>query len=174
MIHPVQKTETQKKNNADDNKAESIYFSALFLVGERFMKKESYSMDEIIPVIKTVLDNGGNFTMIPKGTSMEPFIHGGKDKVVLEPLPHQIRKYQIILYQRKDGSYVMHRVVGKDHAGYIMRGDNQRINEYKITEGQMIAKVKSIIRNGKKIDAESPGQLFILVVRTLWKKINGQ
>lgn len=102
---------------------------------------------------------------------MEPFIHGGRDKVVLEPLPAQIKKYQIILYQRDDGSYVMHRVVGKDSSGYIMRGDNQSVNERGITKNQMIAKVKNIIRDGKIIDAESPVELFLLKVHMLWKKI---
>lgn len=135
------------------------------------MKRESYSMDEIMPVIRMSLKNNGNFTMVPKGTSMEPFIHGGRDKVVLEPLPAQIKKYQIILYQRDDGSYVMHRVVGKDSSGYIMRGDNQSVNERGITKNQMIAKVKNIIRDGKIIDAESPVELFLLKVHMLWKKI---
>lgn len=71
---------------------------------------------------------------------MQPFIVQGRDKVTLAALPDRIKKYDIILYKRENGTFVLHRVTGKKENAYIFRGDNQFSDEYGIKREQMIGK----------------------------------
>lgn len=77
---------------------------------------------------------------------MQPFIVQGRDKVTLAALPDRIKKYDIILYKRENGTFVLHRVTGKKENAYIFRGDNQFSDEYGIKREQMIGRVTEIIR----------------------------
>ena len=46
----------------------------------------------------------------PSGVSMRPLIRGGRDKVIVSPLRRELMRGDIILFIRKDGAQVMHRV----------------------------------------------------------------
>ena len=54
---------------------------------------------------------GQSVRFSPRGVSMLPMLRQGRDSVVLSPAPKQLRKYDLPLYRRDDGSYVLHRVV---------------------------------------------------------------
>lgn len=120
------------------------------------MEKELYQLSKIEPVMRRTLEQGGVFPFYPHGTSMIPMIVEDRDQVILTHLPEKPKKYQIILYKRKNGAFVLHRIVGvaKDRFGetYTMRGDNQYQNEYGIRKEQMIGMVCGIVKNGKTVD----------------------
>lgn len=88
------------------------------------MQMQEIKLEEIEPTIRKIFAAGGDFTFYPKGTSMHPFVEQGRDKITLAPIQDQVRKYDVILYKRKNGAFVLHRVVGKRADGYIFRGDN--------------------------------------------------
>ena len=111
---------------------------------------KQFSMNELEPLIKDVLSNGGNFTFIPRGTSMLPLIREGLDSVVLSPLPETISPGDIILYKRDNGQFVLHRVMKEKNNAYVMCGDNQVLFEKGITNSHMIAIVTGIIRDGEE------------------------
>lgn len=119
------------------------------------MEREHYNLADMEPVIRKVLSEGGTFQFYPKGTSMEPMIHQRQDMVLLRALPEKLKKYQMILYKRKNGAFVLHRIVRIKKDSYTMRGDNQFILEPGIRREQMIGMVCSIIKPEGKIDAES-------------------
>ena len=75
------------------------------------MERECYNLRDMEPVIRKVLAEGGVFSFYPKGTSMEPTIHQGTDQVLLKALPEKLKSYQIILYRRANGAFVLHRIV---------------------------------------------------------------
>lgn len=120
------------------------------------LKKTEYQINDIEPLIQKVLSQKGSFSFYPHGTSMLPMIVEDRDQVILTHLPEKPKKYQIILYKRKNGAFVLHRIVGvaKDRFGetYTMRGDNQYQNEYGIRKEQMIGMVCGIVKNGKTVD----------------------
>ena len=89
------------------------------------MKKQEIKLEQIEQTIRKVLARGGEFSFYPGGTSMHPLIVQGRDKVTLAALPDRIKKYDIILYKRENGTFVLHRVTGKKENAYIFRWDNQ-------------------------------------------------
>lgn len=96
------------------------------------MQQREIKLEQIEQTIRKVLARGGEFSFYPGGTSMQPFIVQGRDKVTLAALPDRIKKYDIILYKRENGTFVLHRVTGKKENAYIFRGDNQFSDEYGI------------------------------------------
>ena len=42
-----------------------------------------YSLEEYMPLIKEVVESGGEFRLFPRGTSMLPLIRQGRDSVAL-------------------------------------------------------------------------------------------
>ena len=108
------------------------------------MKKQEIKLEQMESTIRKVLTAGGSFSFYPRGTSMQPFIVQGRDKVTLAALPDRIKKYDIILYKRENGTFVLHRVTGKKENAYIFRGDNQFSDEYGIKREQMIGRVTEI------------------------------
>ena len=66
--------------------------------------------------------------------------------------PGKLKKSDIILYQRTNGDYVLHRIVNVKKGGFALCGDNQTAIEFPIYENQVIAVVSAIIRKGKIIE----------------------
>lgn len=108
------------------------------------------SMDEIISLIKEQIENNGEVSFTPKGNSMLPLFRNNRDTVVIGKATKRLEKYQIALYVRKSGQYVLHRVIKVNADSYVMRGDNQFVNEFGIRHDQIIGAVNSFTRNGKK------------------------
>lgn len=114
------------------------------------------SLDDIMGIIIEKLNNGGKVTFSPKGTSMLPMLRDGEDMVVLEKPKGRLKIFDIPLYKRKDGKYILHRVVNFDgHGGYVMCGDNQFVREYGIYDEDIIAVVVAFNRKGKTYDTTS-------------------
>lgn len=124
-----------------------------FLHGENTAVYKA-ELDEIYPLIKEVISGGGKFTFKPSGSSMKPFIRPGRDAVNLTWADNP-GKYDIVLYRRKNGQFVLHRIVAEDEKGFVMCGDNQWTKEYNITRDMIIAKVSGVIRNGHTVECSS-------------------
>lgn len=128
------------------------------------MGHSQYNLSEMIPVMKRVWAKGGTFSFYPRGTSMQPFLVQGRDKVILSPAPEQIKKYRIVLYQRDNGAYVMHRIVKTAGAVYTMRGDNQYYMETGIRREQILGFVTAVERDGKIRNVETFRELFPVIL----------
>lgn len=91
------------------------------------------------------------------GNSMAPFLIHQRDTVYLSRLKRTVKKGDIVLYQRDNGAYVLHRVVKteKDHVAMI--GDGQFVIETGIRFDQIIAIVTSVQRKGKTL---KPGDFW--------------
>lgn len=109
-----------------------------------------YQLKDYEHVIRDVLESGGEFQIYPRGTSMLPLLWQDRDWVTLvKPVdPPRIR--DIILYQRTDGSYVLHRIMKREKDGYVLCGDNQAWLERGIQPEQIIGVVNAMGINGKR------------------------
>lgn len=125
------------------------------------------NMDDFMPIIEERLSEGHSVELSPRGVSMLPLIREGKDSVVLSPVVGRLKKYDIPLYRRKGGVYVLHRVVAVDTDKYVMIGDNQFKYETGIDHSQIIAVVSSIRRGGRLFSVEHPIYRIYVV---LWHK----
>ncbi|MBE6933607.1 MAG: hypothetical protein E7462_00915 [Ruminococcaceae bacterium] len=112
------------------------------------MHKTSVQLEQIMPLIRQQLASGESVKFTPQGTSMRPTIWGGRDQVVLSPLPGKLKKYDIPLYLRDNGHFVLHRIV-KVSQCYTCVGDNQVEYEHGVRQDQLIAVVTAFVRKGK-------------------------
>ncbi len=115
-------------------------------------KSISVELEELLPVIQEKLSLGGSFTFSPKGVSMLPLITPGVDSVTISPAGGRLKKYDLPLYRRDNGQFVLHRVIDVRKNSYVMCGDNQIIPEYNITDKHIIGIVKEIHKPDGVID----------------------
>lgn len=113
-------------------------------------------MEALVPLFQERLEAGQQVRFSPMGTSMLPMLREGRDSVVLSPAPARLRKYDLPLYRRDSGAYVLHRVaaVGED---YTCIGDNQFVYEPGVRQEQIIAVVTGFRRNGRDHTVTEPG-----------------
>lgn len=107
------------------------------------------SMEAIVPLLVETLENGGSMRIYPRGVSMLPMLRQGVDSVVLSDKGERLKKYDIPLYKRADGSYVLHRIIKLEDNGYVCAGDNQIAVEKGVKHENVVAVVTSFSRGGK-------------------------
>ena len=109
-----------------------------------------------MPLIRETLAAGKTVRFSPRGISMLPMLRQGIDSVVLSPLPEKLNKYDLPLYQRDDGHFVLHRIV-EVRDTYTCIGDNQFEYEHGLRQDQMIALVTAFTRGKREIPVTNPG-----------------
>lgn len=122
---------------------------------ERICLNKIVSMEDMIPLIKEQIANNGEVSFTPKGNSMLPMLRNNMDTVVLGSAAGKLKKYQVALYLRDNGQYVLHRVVKVKVDYYVMRGDNQFVDEWGIRDDQIIGIVHSFTRKGRTYSCDS-------------------
>lgn len=87
---------------------------------------------------------------------MWPTILGGRDQVTLIKAPEKLHKYDLPLYRRKSGQFVLHRIMSVNEDGsYNCCGDHQTQIEYGLKQEQMVGLVTNIVRKGKAFSADN-------------------
>ena len=102
--------------------------------------RDFVDLNELYPLIKEVIESGGEFRFYPRGISMEPLLHQGDDSVVLGAVT-TVEKGDVLFYKRDDGAYVLHRLIEKRGGTLTMSGDHQMALEYGVRENQVLAKM---------------------------------
>lgn len=118
------------------------------------MNEKSFHMAELVPLMQESLSAGKSVEFSPRGISMLPMIRQGRDSVTLSPVQGKLKKFDIPLYQRDDGAFVLHRIV-KVEDTYTCIGDNQFVYEPGIRQDQMIAVVTGFHRESKYIRVDA-------------------
>lgn len=113
------------------------------------------TMVEIMPLIQESLNAGSAVRIFPMGSSMLPMIRQGTDSVVLSPVSGALKKYDLPLYRREKGKYVLHRIVEAADT-YTCLGDNQFVPESGIRQDQIIAVVTAFYRGDKLYSVDNP------------------
>ena len=108
------------------------------------------SLDDVIEIMIEKIEAGGKVTFTPNGTSMQPMLRDGEDVVVLEKPKGRLHLFDVPLYKRDNGQYVLHRVIDFCRDGsYVLCGDNQFVKERGIRDDQIIAVMTAFYRKGK-------------------------
>lgn len=118
-----------------------------------------------IDTLLSLLNEGNHDVPLPiKGISMRPFLREG-DTAFLNKLQKSLKKGDIVLFRRLDGSYVLHRIAKVCADGsFMLLGDCQTRLE-PIDFNCILAIATSARRKGKLITESSPVWIFY---RTLW------
>lgn len=114
--------------------------------------------------IEEVLDENGIFVSTTVGMSMYPMLRNRRDTIVIEQCQGRLNKYDVPLY-KSNSRYVLHRIVEVRPDSYVIRGDNCYVNEYGITDEQILGVLTGFYRGKKKINMQ--GWKYKIYVR-LW------
>ena len=115
--------------------------------------RTEFKLDEYITLIKEVTESGGEFRLYPKGTSMLPLLRQGIDSVGLVESTVRLKKRDIVLYKRKNGQFVLHRILKVNNDGSLfLCGDNQTEIEKDIYPCDVLALVSCVYRGEKRYD----------------------
>ena len=110
--------------------------------------------------IEESLRENGMHVSTTSGYSMMPMLKDRRDRVILVPVEEQpLRRYDLPLYKRPDGKYVLHRIIKVCDGYYIIRGDNTYVNE-KIPFDWVIGYVTEFYRKGRHVSANSKRYRF--------------
>ena len=108
-------------------------------------------LKEMWPVMEEQLKEGKTVSFRPNGNSMLPLIRPGVDTVLIKEVPDRLKKYDLPLYRRSDGTFVLHRIVGVKKGTYTMRGDNQNVLERGMKREQILAVAVGMHKDGAYI-----------------------
>lgn len=111
----------------------------------------SVRMADLLPAMQQTLSAGGEVSLTITGTSMVPTIRGGRDQVTLTAAPAALKKYDLPLYRRDNGQFVLHRIVAvADDGTFTCCGDHQWALETGVRPDQILAVTVRICRKGKQ------------------------
>lgn len=129
-------------------------------------KFRKVQMTDLYPLIRDTLASGGTFSLTVTGSSMCPFLAGGRDQVTLSAVPSKIKKNNLLLYRRKSGQFVLHRVVKVCRDGtYTFCGDHQQFLEKGLEKSQMVGLATSFVRKGRRFTDRN---VLYRMYRTIW------
>lgn len=141
------------------------------------MHIEQTQLEQLIPLMQEKLAQGNTVRLQPSGISMLPMLRQGVDSVIISPLPHKLNKYDLPLYRRDNGQYVLHRII-KTGETFTCMGDNQFGKETGIRQDQMIGLVTTFFKNERRISVTNIGyQIYCRFwhhtrcIRRIWRKI---
>lgn len=102
------------------------------------------------------------------GNSMAPFLVHGRDTVYLSRITQPLKRGDVVLYRRANGSYILHRIHSVRGDSFTMIGDAHYGLEPGIRREQILAIMTSARRKGK---LQQPGCFWWDFFQTAWLKI---
>lgn len=115
------------------------------------------------------------------GTSMLPFFRPDRDLMIVEPAAGRLKKYDVALYRRPDGRYILHRVLSVRPYDYAIRGDNAERMEYGITDREILGVMTAFVRDGTRIETTDPRYRWavrlwcaLFPLRKLWRALKAR
>ena len=117
---------------------------------ECIIEKE-FRLEQLLPLIQDTLEKGNTVKFSPRGISMLPMLRQGRDTVTLAPVDRELKKYDLPLYRRDNGAFILHRIV-KVGDTFTCIGDNQYELERGVRRDQMIAVVTAFTRDGRTVE----------------------
>ena len=98
-----------------------------------------------------VIERDGRLVYTNVGDSMRPLIRQDRDILIIEKPHGRLKKYDVPLYKRDTGQYVLHRILKVRRDDYVICGDNRWSKEYGITDRHIIGVLTAVIRKGKEV-----------------------
>lgn len=119
-------------------------------------KKKIVDIETYMPVLRELLQQGQEVSVVITGNSMYPFLVNGRDEILISPPNGEWKKGDMAFFQRENGQYVMHRICRvRADGSYGLVGDRQTFIEEPIFRDQMFGKITAVKRNGKWIGPEN-------------------
>ena len=106
----------------------------------------------LLEEVAALLAEGRDVELMTKGTSMLPFIVGGRDSVILRKKAcNSLQPGDIVLARRSPGNYVLHRIVAVNEEEVTLRGDGNVSGTETVSVKDILGKVIAVVGpSGKK------------------------
>lgn len=116
---------------------------------------------------EVMLKRDGFLIYKTRGVSMRPMLKQNRDLVTVRPVNGLLKKYDIPLYHRRGGGYLLHRIIKVREHDYVIRGDNTFRKEY-IPHSEVVGVLTEFKRKGKN---HSVNERFFRVYSRVWNFI---
>lgn len=103
--------------------------------------------------------------MVVAGNSMSPFLIHERDSIYFKKPDRELKKGDMVFFQRKNGRYVMHRICKVKPEGYYIVGDAQSEIEGPVGREQIFAIITKVQRKGRWIE---PGAFWWEFFEHIW------
>lgn len=132
------------------------------------MQRLTLPNEVLLPEIGRLVAEGEKVTLRAKGVSMLPFIHGGRDSVLLTRPEQGLKVGDIVLAQVARDRYVLHRIYEIDGDRLTLMGDGNIRGCERCRKEHVMALAVRILREGKEVDCTTPSHLR---KAALWKAL---
>lgn len=121
---------------------------------------------EYVSVLRELTEQGKSVNMLIAGSSMSPFLAHQRDYIYFEKPKRDLKKGDMVFYQRDTGQFVMHRICKDNKDGtYNIVGDAQTYIEEGIRRDQIFALITQVKRKNKMI---GPGNFWWNFFEKVW------
>ena len=104
-----------------------------------------------VGMLRELVEQGKEVRMVISGSSMAPFLIHGRDSIFFRTPERELRKGDIVFYERPGGQFVVHRICGVHGESYDLIGDGQTEIEHNVRREQIFARVTQVERKGKRL-----------------------
>ena len=95
----------------------------------------------------------GSLVYTNVGDSMMPLLRQNRDLLIVERKPEgRCKKYDVVLYRRPAGEYVLHRILKVRRDDYVICGDNRWQREFGVPDDWILGVLTAVVRDGKQIN----------------------
>lgn len=104
------------------------------------------------------------------GVSMRPMLTQQTEQLLIQTPKDKLKRNDVVLYRRRNGQYVLHRIVRVRGDRYGIRGDNCYGKPENVSSRQVIGILKGFYRGEKFIDCrENKGyRIYVLLWRATY------
>lgn len=103
------------------------------------------------------------------GDSMEPLLHNRKSTVVIAAKQGRLKRYDVALYHRPTGEYVLHRVLKVLDEAYLICGDN-RVWKETVPEEWIIGVMTDFYPDEHSNPISCNSKIYQQYLKTLWRR----
>lgn len=123
---------------------------------------------EYVSVLKELVEEGREVSMLISGSSMSPFLCHGRDQVYFKAPDRPLRVGDMVFFQRRSGQYVLHRICKVKDGSYYIVGDAQTAIEGPVSREQIFALVTRVRRKGRVL---APGDFWWEFFARVWVRL---
>ena len=114
------------------------------------MDKRVVANEILLEDAAALMEEGREVTLRPLGSSMLPFIRGGKDSVRLKKMP-AVAVGDMLLVRLPGPRYVLHRLIGKEGDRLTLMGDGNLTGVEHCTAEDVLGTVTAIERGSRVV-----------------------
>lgn len=123
---------------------------------------------EYISALRELTEQGKEVSLLISGNSMSPFMVHQRDTICFKKPDRELKKGDMVFYQRVNGQFIMHRIWKVKEDGFYIVGDAQQEIEGPVKREQIFAVVTKVKRKGKWIE---PGNFWWEFFEHVWINI---